>query len=112
MGAEVVMVARDRARGEAALRNVQERSGSGNVSLLLCDLGSLASVRALADSFRSAHPQLHILINNAGSVSTERRETADVRRAGRSPSTTAVPSYLAELAPQRRSRRSAPAAQA
>jgi retinol dehydrogenase-14 len=77
MGAEVVMVARDRAKGEAALREVQERSGSRNVSLLLCDLGSLASVRALAEAFRSAHPRLHILINNAGGVSTERRETAD-----------------------------------
>jgi NAD(P)-dependent dehydrogenase (short-subunit alcohol dehydrogenase family) len=77
MGAEVVMVARDRAKGEAALREVQERSGSKAVSLLLCDLGSLASVRALADAFRAAHPHLHILINNAGGVSTERRETTD-----------------------------------
>ncbi len=31
------MVARDRAKGEAAVRDVQERSGSRNVSLLLCD---------------------------------------------------------------------------
>ena len=77
MGAEVVMVARDRGKGEAALREVQERSGSRNVSLLLCDLGSLASVRALAEAYRSGHSQLHILINNAGGVSTERRETAD-----------------------------------
>jgi retinol dehydrogenase-14 len=77
MGAEVVMVARDRGKGEAALREVQERSGSRNVSLLLCDLGSLASVRALAEAFRSAHPHLHILVNNAGGVSAERRETAD-----------------------------------
>ena len=77
MGAEVVMVARDRAKGEAALREVHERSGSRTASLLLGDLGSQASIRALADSFRAAHPQLHILINNAGGVSTERRETAD-----------------------------------
>jgi retinol dehydrogenase-14 len=77
MGAEVVMVARDRARGEAALRAVRERSGSQTVSLLLCDLGSQASVRALASAFRAAHPRLHILINNAGGVSTERRQTVD-----------------------------------
>jgi retinol dehydrogenase-14 len=77
MGAEVVMVARDRAKGEAALREVHERSGSQTASLLLGDLGSQASIRALAAAFRAAHPQLHILINNAGGVSTERRETAD-----------------------------------
>jgi len=77
MGAEVVLVARDRAKGEAALREVRERSGSQAVSLLLCDLGSQASVRALAGAFRAAHSQLHILINNAGGVSTERRQTAD-----------------------------------
>ncbi|HEY2161045.1 MAG TPA: SDR family oxidoreductase, partial [Solirubrobacteraceae bacterium] len=77
MGAEVVLVARDRAKGEAALREVRERSGSQTPSLLLGDLGSQASIRALADAFRAAHPQLHILINNAGGVSTERRVTED-----------------------------------
>jgi retinol dehydrogenase 14 len=77
MGAEVVMVARDRQRGEAALREVKRRSSSEAVSLLLCDLGSQASVRRLADEFRAAHPRLHILINNAGGVSNERRETVD-----------------------------------
>jgi NAD(P)-dependent dehydrogenase (short-subunit alcohol dehydrogenase family) len=77
MGAEVVMVARDRQRGEAALLEVKRRSGSEAVSLLLCDLGSQASVRRLADEFPAAHPRLHILINNAGGVSNERRETVD-----------------------------------
>jgi NAD(P)-dependent dehydrogenase (short-subunit alcohol dehydrogenase family) len=77
MGAEVVMVARDRQRGEAALAEVKRRSGSEAVSLLLCDLGSLASVRQLAAAFRAAHPRLHILVNNAGGVSNERRETVD-----------------------------------
>jgi retinol dehydrogenase 14 len=77
MGAEVVMVARDRDRGQAALGEVKRRSGSEAVSLLLGDLGSQASVRRLADEFRAAHPRLHLLINNAGGVSTQRRETAD-----------------------------------
>jgi NAD(P)-dependent dehydrogenase (short-subunit alcohol dehydrogenase family) len=77
MGAELVMVARDRARGEAALAEVRRRSGSSHVSLLLCDLGSQASVRELAKQFRAAHSSLHVLINNAGGVSTERRETVD-----------------------------------
>jgi NAD(P)-dependent dehydrogenase (short-subunit alcohol dehydrogenase family) len=77
LGAEVVMVARDHQRGEAALAEVKRRSGSDAVSLLFCDLGSQASVRSLATAFRAAHPRLHILVNNAGGVSTERRETVD-----------------------------------
>ncbi len=77
MGAEVVLVARDQARGEAALREVRERCGSQSVTLLLGDMGSQASVRALAAEFRAAHDRLHILVNNAGGVSAERRETVD-----------------------------------
>jgi retinol dehydrogenase 14 len=77
MGAEVVMVARDPDRGQRALGEVKRRSGSEAVSLLLCDLGSQASIRKLADEFRDAHVALHMLVNNAGGVSNERRETVD-----------------------------------
>ena len=47
MGADVVMVARDLQRGEAALKDVKARSGSEKVRLLLCDFSSQAGVRAL-----------------------------------------------------------------
>ena len=77
MGAEVVMVARDRAKGEAALADVKKRSGSSKLSLLLGDFSTQASIRALADAYRAAHARLDILINNAGGVSKDRRLTAD-----------------------------------
>jgi NAD(P)-dependent dehydrogenase (short-subunit alcohol dehydrogenase family) len=77
MGAEVVMVARDPRRGEAALDDVRRRSGSDRVTLLLCDLASQESIRGLAAAYRAGHPRLHVLVNNAGSVSAERRETID-----------------------------------
>src|SRR5579884_1595866 len=77
MGAEVVMVGRDRARSEVALADVKARSGSHKVSLLLCDFASQAAIRALAADFRAAHPRLHILVNNAGSVSASRQLTPD-----------------------------------
>jgi hypothetical protein len=41
MGGELLLVARDRARGEAAVANVKRRSGSEAVSLRLCDFASL-----------------------------------------------------------------------
>lgn len=76
-GARVLMVARDRARGEAARAQVARRSGSDLVELLLCDFASQAATRALADEVRARTDRLDILINNAGSVSPKRQLTED-----------------------------------
>src|SRR5215471_12150419 len=77
MGAEVVMVARNAQKGEAALANAKARSGSQKLSLLLCDFESQAQIRALAAEFRKRHPRLHVLVNNAGSVNPKREVTSD-----------------------------------
>jgi NAD(P)-dependent dehydrogenase (short-subunit alcohol dehydrogenase family) len=71
------MVARNREKGEAALAEARRRSGSDDVEVLYADLASLAEVRALAAEFRSTHDALHVLVNNAGAMHTQRRETAD-----------------------------------
>ncbi|HEY8141763.1 MAG TPA: SDR family oxidoreductase [Kofleriaceae bacterium] len=76
-GAQVLMVARDPKRGEAARADVAKRSGSDAVSLLLCDFASQAATRALADEVKSKAARLDILVNNAGSVSSKRQVTAD-----------------------------------
>lgn len=76
-GGTVVMTARDRRRGEAALAAARARSGAGAVSLVLCDLGSQADVRRLAAACRAEHPRLDVLVNNAGSVSAVRKVTVD-----------------------------------
>jgi NAD(P)-dependent dehydrogenase (short-subunit alcohol dehydrogenase family) len=77
MGATVVMVCRDRARGEEAQREIQIKSGNDAVDLLLADLSSQQSIRQLAATFRQRYRHLHVLINNAGAGFTERRETVD-----------------------------------
>jgi len=76
-GARVIMVARDRARGEAALAEVHKRSGSTGAELLLCDFGSQKDIRALADEVRARATKIDVLVNNAGSVSPKRQLTAD-----------------------------------
>jgi NAD(P)-dependent dehydrogenase (short-subunit alcohol dehydrogenase family) len=65
MGARVVMVCRNRDKGEDAKREI-EKAGNAHVDLLLCDLASLAEVRKLAAEVRSRYPELHVLVNNAG----------------------------------------------
>jgi retinol dehydrogenase 12 len=76
-GAQVVLVGRDRARAEAARKDVTERSGNPRVDVLLADFTSLEAVRGLAREFCDRYPALHLLVNNAGVVMTERTLTAD-----------------------------------
>ncbi len=66
MGASVVMVCRDSARGEAAQSEIKTKSGNNGVDLLLADLSSQQSIRQLVENFKQYYTQLHVLINNAG----------------------------------------------
>jgi retinol dehydrogenase-14 len=66
MGAGVVMVGRDRSRGEAAMADIKEKSGNASVDLMLADVSSQEQIRRLADEFKEAYPRLDVLINNAG----------------------------------------------
>ena len=77
MGASVVMVGRDRGRGDAAMAEIKEKSANASVDLLLADLSSQEQVRRLADDFKEAYPRLDVLINNAGVIRSKRITTAD-----------------------------------
>lgn len=75
--ATVVLVSRDRARGEQALREIRAESGNESIDLLLTNLSSQKSIRQLAEDFKQRYGQLHVLINNAGTFSLTRCETVD-----------------------------------
>ncbi|MGH3147263.1 MAG: SDR family oxidoreductase [Rubrobacter sp.] len=77
MGAGVVMVGRDRGRGEAAMAEIKEKSGNASVDLMLADVSSREQIRRLAGEFKEAYPRLDVLINNAGVFHSERITTAD-----------------------------------
>src|SRR5207248_11411963 len=79
MGATVVMVCRDRARGEEARSEITTKSRNNAVDLLLADLSSQQSIRQLVENFQQHYTHLHVLINNAGAGAafTCRRETVD-----------------------------------
>jgi retinol dehydrogenase-12 len=76
-GAQVVLVGRDHARAESARKDVAERSGNPHVDVLLADFASLQAVRGLAREFCERYPALHLLVNNAGVVMTQRTLTVD-----------------------------------
>jgi len=77
MGATIVMVARNKERGEAARAEIIKESQNNSVDLLLADLSSLESVRQLATEFQKKYSKLHVLINNAGLFNQRRHVTTD-----------------------------------
>ncbi|MBD0354155.1 MAG: SDR family NAD(P)-dependent oxidoreductase, partial [Rubrobacteraceae bacterium] len=77
MGASVVMVGRDRGKGEAVMAETKEKSGNASVDLMLADVSSQEEIRRLADEFKEAYPLLDVLINNAGVFRSKRLTTAD-----------------------------------
>ncbi len=64
-GASVVMACRSLERGDQALHEVQQASGSTKLELLPLDLASQASVHNFAQAFLTNHPRLDGLIHNA-----------------------------------------------
>lgn len=76
-GARVIITARDRERGGAAVEEIRARGGSGSVELSVFDLGRLESVREGAADLLGRASRIDVLVNNAGLMLTERRETAD-----------------------------------
>jgi NAD(P)-dependent dehydrogenase (short-subunit alcohol dehydrogenase family) len=76
-GFRVVMTARDRDKGTAAVEDVRRSTGSDAVELLELDLASLESVRRASDELSSRHDHIDVLVNNAGLVLGDRRTTED-----------------------------------
>ncbi|HEX8133883.1 MAG TPA: SDR family NAD(P)-dependent oxidoreductase [Actinomycetes bacterium] len=77
LGAEVVLVARDPARGQATAAELHAATGNPRVGLLLADLSSQASIRQAAEAYRRDHDRLHVLVNNAGGYWASRHTTVD-----------------------------------
>ena len=71
-GWRVLFHGRDAGLGQAVL----EEAGEGGHELLLADLGSLASVRRLAADVSERAP-VELVVNNAGIITEQRRESAD-----------------------------------
>lgn len=76
-GAELFIVCRNEQKGEALLDELRGLRPDANLSLLVADLGRMADIRRAAEQFLATGKPLHLLLNNAGVVNTERRESAD-----------------------------------
>lgn len=77
LGATVIIVARDAARGDAAAGEIRRRVPGARVETMTADLSSLARVRELAASVEARHERLDVLVSNAGVISPDRHLTPD-----------------------------------
>ncbi|MFW9968822.1 MAG: SDR family NAD(P)-dependent oxidoreductase [Candidatus Odinarchaeota archaeon] len=77
MNATVIMLCRDKERGETARKEIIEETGNKNVDLLLCDLSSQDSIRNFVSEFKNKYQYLHVLINNAGVMLKTRQLSVD-----------------------------------
>ena len=76
-GATVVILCRNKKRGEQALIDIKKESGNDKVDLFICDLGNKASIRSFVAEFKKKYKKLNVLINNAGVIVPKRCETSD-----------------------------------
>jgi NAD(P)-dependent dehydrogenase (short-subunit alcohol dehydrogenase family) len=77
-GATVLLHGRSPERLERTLADIRGTTGSDRLRTYRADFGSLADVRAMATSLRSAEDRLDALVNNAGiGFLPERAESAD-----------------------------------
>ena len=77
MGATVLLHGRSPERLEATLEELRSQTGSKKANSYLADLSSLDAVRNLAERILSGEDRLDVLINNAGMIARERKESED-----------------------------------
>lgn len=76
-GATLTLVGRDQAKLERTVAELRQASGNDRISGLRADLSSISETRALAEAYKARHDRLHVLLNNAGAIFTDRSETAE-----------------------------------
>src|SRR5690348_361652 len=77
LGARLVLVARDRARGEATLARLRARGPGVAHVAHYADLSLIADTKRVAAEIAAAEPRIDVLINNAGAMFGRRLVTAD-----------------------------------
>ena len=77
MGATVIIVGRNADKTAKVVAEIKAASGNKTVDYLLADLSAQADIRQLATEFKAKYSQLHVLLNNAGTIDTKREMTVD-----------------------------------
>ncbi|MHA2121128.1 MAG: SDR family oxidoreductase [Promethearchaeota archaeon] len=77
MGTTIVMVCRNKERGEKALNEIKEEISNTSIDLMLADLSSQKEIYNFVRDYKTRYQKLHVLINNAGVNLSKRSMTED-----------------------------------
>lgn len=77
MGARIVQIARNRERGEAAMKRLRDVAPKAAHSIYYADLSRLSEMKRVASEIAAAEPRIDVLINNAGAMFGSRQLTED-----------------------------------
>jgi NAD(P)-dependent dehydrogenase (short-subunit alcohol dehydrogenase family) len=77
MGARIVLVARDKTRGQETLTRLHESNPSVSHSIHYGDLSRISEMKRLAAEIAAVEPRIDVLINNAGAMFGSRQVTED-----------------------------------
>lgn len=77
MGARIVLIARDKSRGEATLARLRERAPGLAHTVHCADLARIPELKRVVAQIAESEPRIDILINNAGAMFGSRQLTED-----------------------------------
>ena len=77
MGARIVLVARSKSRGDAALAQLRAIAPNAPHTIHYADLAKISEMKRVACEIAKEQPRLDVLINNAGAMFASRRVTGD-----------------------------------
>lgn len=77
LGAKTILLCRDRAKGEGAIRDIKREVPDASLKLMICDFASLESIRQFIEKFKASHTKLDVLFNNAAVMKRNRTLTED-----------------------------------
>lgn len=77
LGADLILVGRNPEKTARARDEIVDESGNDKVRLEIADLSLMAEIRSLAERLLANEPAIHVLVNNAGTLFTERSVTSE-----------------------------------
>jgi len=76
-GTKLVMVCRNKEKGNKAMNEIKEKTKNANIELIILDFSSQNEIRQAAKIIVQKYPIIDVLVNNAGAIMDKRTETVD-----------------------------------
>ena len=73
-GFHVILACRNPSKGEAALKEIRDQTGSDALELMIVDLSLQSSIRQFVQDYQTKHESLDVLIHNAAAFDVTQKE--------------------------------------